>query len=92
MLLILPMYSHCHKSLIFMIVYCNVLLSGVDCRSTVVKVLCYKSEGRWFDSRWYHWNFSLSLSLRSHYGPGADSASNRSEYQEYFLGVKVAGA
>ena len=20
-------------------------------------VLCYKSEGRWFDSRWCHWNF-----------------------------------
>jgi len=24
----------------------------------VVKVLCYKSEGRWFDPRWCHWNFS----------------------------------
>jgi len=23
-----------------------------DRGSTVVKVLCYKSEGRWFDSRW----------------------------------------
>jgi hypothetical protein len=31
-------------------------------------------------------------SFRSHYGPGIDSASNRNEYQEYFLGVKVAGA
>ena len=28
----------------------------------------------------------------SHYGPGVDSASNRNEYQEYFLGVKAAGA
>ena len=27
-------------------------------------------------------------SFRSHYGPGVDSASNRSEYQDYFLGVK----
>jgi len=27
--------------------------------STVVKVLCYKSEGRWFDPSWCHWNFSL---------------------------------
>ena len=27
-------------------------------------------------------------SLRSHYGPGVDSASNRNEYQEHFLGVK----
>ena len=31
-------------------------------------------------------------SFRSHYGPGVDSASNRSEYQEYFLGVKAADA
>ena len=27
-------------------------------------------------------------SFRSHYGPGVDSASNRNEYQVYFLGVK----
>ena len=26
-------------------------------------------------------------SSRSHYGPGVDSASNRNEYQEHFLGV-----
>jgi len=25
-----------------------------------------------------------------HYGPGVDAASNRIEYQEYFLGVKAA--
>ena len=30
--------------------------------------------------------------LCSHYGPGVDSASNRNEYQEHFLGVKTAGA
>jgi len=30
--------------------------------------------------------------FRSHYGPGVDSASNRNEYQEHFLGVKGAGA
>jgi len=30
--------------------------------------------------------------FRSHYGPGVDSASKRNEYQEYFLGVKAAGA
>jgi len=30
-------------------------------------------------------------SFRSHYGPGVDSACNRNEYQEYFLGVKAAG-
>jgi len=31
-------------------------------------------------------------SFRSHYGPGVDSASNRNEYQESFLGVKATGA
>ena len=30
-------------------------------------------------------------SLRSHYGSGVDSASNRNEYQEHFLGVKADG-
>jgi len=30
-------------------------------------------------------------SFRLHYGPGVNSASNRNEYQEYFLGVKAAG-
>ena len=29
--------------------------------------------------------------FRLHYGPGVNSASNRNEYQEYFLGVKSAG-
>jgi hypothetical protein len=30
--------------------------------------------------------------FRMHYGPEVDSAFNRNVYQEYFLGVKVAGA
>jgi len=37
--------------------------------STVVKALCYKSESHWFDSRWCHWNISLTQSFRSHHGP-----------------------
>ena len=57
----------------------------------LVEALRYKPEGRGFDSRWCHWNFSLTQSFRSHYGPGVDSASNRNKYQEYFLGVKAAG-
>ena len=59
-----------------------------DRGGTVVKVLRYKSEGRWFDSRWCHWNFSF----RSHYGPGVDSPSNGNEYQGNFLGINAAGA
>ena len=31
-------------------------------------------------------------SFRSQYGPEVDSASNRNEYQEHFLGVRAAGA
>jgi len=36
--------------------------------------------------------FNDIKSFRSHYGAGVDSASNRNEYQEYFLMVKTAGA
>jgi hypothetical protein len=31
---------------------------------------------------------SIPDSSRLHYGPGVDSASNRNEYHEYFLGGK----
>jgi hypothetical protein len=64
--------------------------SRTGCR--VVKVLRYKSEGRWFDPRWCHWNFSLTSSFRSHYGRGVHLASNRNEYRENFLGVNPACA
>ena len=58
----------------------------------MVKVLCYKSEGRWFDPKLVSVDFFIDIkSFRSHYGPGVDSASNRNEYQEYFRGVKAAG-
>jgi len=36
--------------------------------------------------------FFIEKYFRPHYGFGVDSASNRNEYQEYFLGVKAAGA
>jgi len=48
------------------------LLLGVntsrgDRGSTVVKVLCYKSEGRWFDPSWcqwiFHWHNILPIAL-----------------------------
>jgi len=57
-----------------------------DLSNTLVEVQCYKSEGRWFDRSW-----CLSISFRSHYGPGVDSAPNRNEYREHFLGLKAAG-
>jgi hypothetical protein len=59
----------------------------------LVEALRYKSEDRRFESRWCHWNFLVTYSFRPYYGPGVDSVcSNRTEYQEYFLGVKAAGA
>jgi hypothetical protein len=60
-----------------------------------LEALRYKPEGRGFDSRWCHWNFSLSLSSWLHYGPGVYLDSSRKECQEYFLGgggLKAAGA
>ena len=57
-----------------------------------IEALRYKSGGHGFDTQWCHWNFSLTQSLWPPYGPGVDSASNRNEYQEYFLGVKADGA
>jgi len=56
----------------------------------VVKVLCYKSEGSIPASVSVF--FIDMKSLRSPYGLEVDSASNRNEYQEHFLGVKAAGA
>jgi hypothetical protein len=53
-----------------------------------VETLCYKLEGRGFDFQWYYLNCSLTYSSRLHYVHGVDSASNRYEYQEYFLGSK----
>jgi hypothetical protein len=37
----------------------------------------------------FHWH---NPSDRTKAGPGVDSASNRNEYQEHFLGVKATGA
>jgi hypothetical protein len=45
--------------------------------SAVVEALRYKLEGH---------------EIWPHYGPGVDLFSNINEYQEYFLGVKAAGA
>ena len=46
------------------IIYIHVLYTYIyiygDRGGIVVKVLCHKSEGRWFDPRWSYWNFSLT--------------------------------
>jgi len=57
-----------------------------------LRPLRYKPEGCAFDSRLCQWNFSLTKPFRPHCGYRVDSASNRNEYQEYFLGVNSVGA
>jgi hypothetical protein len=55
----------------------------------VVQTLVYKTESR---GSWNLWNFLLTYSFRPRYGPVFDSASNRNEYQEYFLELQLADA
>jgi len=52
-------YSEHGDSLKSRIINVSINLSG-DRGSTALKVLCYKSEGRWFDPSWCHWNLSLT--------------------------------
>ena len=46
-------HTKCNKNLLISL---KLLAWG----GTVVKVLWYKSEGRWFNPSWCHWNFSLT--------------------------------
>jgi hypothetical protein len=47
----------------------------------VVEALCYKPEGRWFETRWGEWIFSIYPILPAALGTGVYS-SNRNEYQK----------
>ena len=52
----------------------------------MVEALRYEPGGRGLDSRWCHWNFSLTKSFPLQYNPRVDLVSNRNGYQKYFLG------
>ena len=62
---------------------CSVLTYWRYTVADLVKAPRYQPEGRGSDSRWCHWHIPSS-----HCGPGVDSACNRNEYQEYFIGGK----
>ena len=51
----------------FVLQFIRGYLQDVDRGSIVVKVLCYKSEGRWFDTSWcqwiFHWHKILPIAL-----------------------------
>jgi len=67
-----------------------------------MELIAYQNEGtavaQWLRRCATNWKVTGSVpadvvdikSFRSHYGLGVDSASNRNEYQEHFLGVKAA--
>ena len=70
--------------------YYSVPYYSRDRGSTVVKVLCYKSEGVRFQM--LSLEFFIDITLPIALWSAVDSASNRNVYQKYFLGVKAAGA
>ena len=74
------------KSFRTMLVVTTFATLNLHAVAQLVEALRYKPEGRGFDSRWCHWNFSLAQSFRPYYGPGDHSASNRSEYQNISWG------
>jgi len=49
-------------ALLCLIIICFYLLfsGGTLLVAQLVEALRYKPEGRWFDSRWFRWNFSLT--------------------------------
>jgi hypothetical protein len=51
--------------------------------SVVVESLCYKPEGRWFETRWGELIFPVYLIFPAAPGPGVYSASNINEYQKH---------
>jgi hypothetical protein len=50
--------------------------------NVVVEALCYKPEGRWFETRRGKLMFSMYLILLAAPGPEVYSASNRNEYRK----------
>ena len=55
------MYVYLYVNLYYMYMYKHMYTYVCGDRgSTVVKVLCYNSEGRWFDPSWCQWILSLT--------------------------------
>jgi len=58
----------------------------------LVEALRYKPEGRGFDSRWCHWNFSLKYSFRPHYGLDSNKSLKVMSTRNMSWGVKADSA
>ena len=55
----------------------------------LVEALCFKPEGRGFDSEYCHLNFSLTLSFRPHYGLGVTQPLPETGSVQSFNGVAL---
>jgi hypothetical protein len=67
-------------------------LSLVAHDNVVIKTLCYKPEGRGFETRWGEWSFPNYLILPTAVGPLVYPIFNRNEYHKQkimFLGSRV---
>jgi hypothetical protein len=65
-------------------------LQGMGCAVVqLVEALCYKSEGRRFD---FQLEFFIDIILSAALWPWCRLSPRRIEYQEYFVGVKMADA
>jgi hypothetical protein len=74
---LLPLYAFMTCTGTACIVFNSDFCSEGATLAQLVEALRFKPEGRGFDSRWCHWNFSLTYSLRPHYVCWVDSASNK---------------
>jgi hypothetical protein len=64
------------------ILYCSNAPNTLDILRKYDRV-CYKPEGRGFETQWGKLIFSIYLTLPATLGPGIYSASNRNEYQKH---------
>ena len=78
-------YSHCqHRILVIISLICI-----LKQRAAVPQSYMNKTRTTNKKSQLVSVEFFIDIKFfRSHYGPGVDSASNRNEYQEHFLGGK----
>jgi len=81
-----------HGGLVFAIGGCNLKLIDKGCYCTVLWCCAANQKVAGSIPAGVSGFFIDIKSFRSRYDPGVDSASNRNEYQEYFVRVKAAGA